>query len=497
MSRVLLCQLLIFFALGSSAQQMESKPSDGRLFVHTDKDVYLANETIWLSAYVFGHHTEELVQHKVLSIVLSRADSGQLLISEKYQIRNGLSSGKLILPDSIRPGLYKLIAYTDILKPPLKPVALFTANVYLGRRPNSDLKRNDPKSVLENGDKVLKGVRAQLLTDKQVYEKREMAKMKIKLSDSSGRPLQGLFSVSVAHVTRLNGNHRKIVDVYPQSLSNIIVHSPQPLVLNVKYSGRSIDRSVDIIMFGNNGLQVLSTNNKGRQQIDVDRLLTTYGKKISFMVSGNKSSSYQIDVLDTLLSTGILLAKEHILSPETLTELENVPIKLPDLADRVFELSTVTIKGGSRRSTSYKGVPGVNDCGDWVDEFDYLNYPYSQKRYQPIVGKQYKKRTDLNGENNAFKVEPVYYTGCETSVKKYVTLVKGINLESTFYGLDQSSVSLQYLTTLFWDSAILTDLNGNAEISFRTADLSGEYRIILQGITNDKVCYGEAFLEVK
>ena len=91
----------------------------------------------------------------------------------------------------------------------------------------------------------------------------------------------------------------------------------------------------------------------------------------------------------------------------------------------------------------------------------------------------------------------MYYTGCASSTTKNVTLTKGINLESLFYGLDKSSAQLQQLTTLFWGPELLSDVSGNSEISFSTADLSGTYRIVLQGITNGQVCYGETVIAVE
>lgn len=93
-------------------------------------------------------------------------------------------------------------------------------------------------------------------------------------------------------------------------------------------------------------------------------------------------------------------------------------------------------------------------------------------------------------------MEPIVYNGCSTT-KQETTLFKGINLPNKFYGLDKTSNSLQFLTTLFWDAGLLTNINGEAEFSFITADLSGEYKIILQGITVDNTVYGKIDIAVK
>ena len=474
---------LLFFLLFCCTFSAYSQQRVG-LFVHTDKTIYAKNETIWFSGYLLGT-AEHQSRHSLLNVVISSADSGKVLVEEKYAMDHGISIGKLILPDSIKDGIYKFIAYTDVLGPASKPQASFSTTLTIGNRfgtatPNASL---NTRSMQEG--------KAQLSTDRPAYRKREKVRLKVKLQD------QSLFSVAAVYHTRLNDDQKRIMESSVNTTENISEDQQQPLTLSVKNKNKTLDKAIDVVLFGNNGIKILSTDKIGLLKLERNTLLSPYGKKVAVMVSGQKAKDYQIELHNPMLETGILLAKENIMpAAQLISRKHSRQQSLQNAMEKIVELNAVTIKG-TNNSSILRGKPGVNDCGDWVDEYDYLNYPYSEKRYHPIIGKLYKKRTDIDQFMRSFKVEPIYYTGCEGAAQKTATLIKGVNLETPFYGLDKSSSQLQYLTTVFWGAGLLSNADGEAELSFSTADLSGEYRIILQGITDKGVCYGEVTFVVK
>jgi uncharacterized protein YfaS (alpha-2-macroglobulin family) len=55
----------------------------------------------------------------------------------------------------------------------------------------------------------------------------------------------------------------------------------------------------------------------------------------------------------------------------------------------------------------------------------------------------------------------------------------------------------QYLSTIFWKHAIVTDEKGEASVEFYTGDITGRFRIVVQGITDNDVIYGDRFFEVE
>jgi hypothetical protein len=91
------------------------------LFIHFDKNIYVSNENAWFAAYILNPLN---TLSEVLSISLVNHNNRRIVKTEQFSIMNGFSAGKIFLPDSIKPGDYDLIGYTDLLHND-KPVDLF------------------------------------------------------------------------------------------------------------------------------------------------------------------------------------------------------------------------------------------------------------------------------------------------------------------------------------------------------------------------------------
>jgi len=96
------------------------------LFLHCDKTIYTNNETIWFAAYLTDKRGGNILQHNTLSVALINDDKSKgVYLSEQYLMKDGLSSGSIDLPDSIPPGSYNLVGYTNILNKNGEPKAIF------------------------------------------------------------------------------------------------------------------------------------------------------------------------------------------------------------------------------------------------------------------------------------------------------------------------------------------------------------------------------------
>lgn len=96
------------------------------LFVHTDKHIYTNNEHIWFSAYLLQCGQDSTAMHQLLSVALVQAGTRHCAVQHKYAMAYGRSFGSLLLPDSIAPGEYQLLAYTNVTDKDSMPVAIFT-----------------------------------------------------------------------------------------------------------------------------------------------------------------------------------------------------------------------------------------------------------------------------------------------------------------------------------------------------------------------------------
>ncbi|UYQ95870.1 hypothetical protein MKQ68_12245 [Chitinophaga horti] len=97
--------------LDSLAAQMGELPPQTSLYLRTNKDIYIAGEDLWFSAWSLDAQKLMLsAQDKILYLQLSHGDS--VMWKEMYPITNGLSQGHVYLPDTLTAGDYLLQAYS-------------------------------------------------------------------------------------------------------------------------------------------------------------------------------------------------------------------------------------------------------------------------------------------------------------------------------------------------------------------------------------------------
>ncbi|HWZ15987.1 MAG TPA: MG2 domain-containing protein [Mucilaginibacter sp.] len=87
-----------------------------KIFVHTDKNVYLPGEIVWFKVYcVDGNDHKPLNLSKVGYIEV--LDNNQNPVTQaKISLKNGIGSGSLYIPVSVNNGNYRLRAYTNWMK---------------------------------------------------------------------------------------------------------------------------------------------------------------------------------------------------------------------------------------------------------------------------------------------------------------------------------------------------------------------------------------------
>ncbi len=94
-------------------QKMEFNYPEQKIFVHLDKNEYMAGETMWMKVYLTNAASHRPDTRSTnLYIELINAD-GEMTNLELMRLDNGFSHGDITLPDSISEGNYQLLAYTD------------------------------------------------------------------------------------------------------------------------------------------------------------------------------------------------------------------------------------------------------------------------------------------------------------------------------------------------------------------------------------------------
>lgn len=375
---------------------------------------------------------------------------------------------------------------------------------------------------------------ASIKTEKAVYGKQDSVKVKLKLNDSAGKPISGILSVAVVQGNRLTSSFQSIDSYFylnqllgnlPQDPSGsgfhnkdylehilltkgwrrytwqdvisstvkdtIQLYAGMPIKGSVTSNNKPLKAPVSIVALGGSNLGLITTQKDGSFILDESQLLTESDKKILFKISGN--NNYKIHINDPYVTLNQKLAQQlEVNNTDAISNnLNSADQELKGLQKNII-LQAVEIKAnrGSSSIRGFKGEPGTNSCGDYVDEYDYLNYEYSENRYKPIVGKLYKKRTDLRGGRVWFKVDPVYYFSCINEDNSRNLIISGIYNGKEYYGKMTDGSGLQYQSTLYWQSGLVTTDTGEAEFVFKTGDIADTFKIVVQGITNNGVVAG-------
>ena len=103
-------------AVRTQFEQSQSRSFKEKIFVHTDKTVYLAGELIWFKVYntdVYMHMPVDL--SKIAYVEILSADKKPAL-QGKIAMNSGTGSGSFLIPPSLSSGNYMLRAYTNWMK---------------------------------------------------------------------------------------------------------------------------------------------------------------------------------------------------------------------------------------------------------------------------------------------------------------------------------------------------------------------------------------------
>ncbi len=87
-----------------------------KVFLHTDKDLFSAGETIWYSPYVvLGPYNQPSSGSNVVHVDLIDPNGG-IVMSQTHGLLNGMGSGSMEIPKNLPTGTYQLRSYTQWMR---------------------------------------------------------------------------------------------------------------------------------------------------------------------------------------------------------------------------------------------------------------------------------------------------------------------------------------------------------------------------------------------
>ena len=388
-------------------------------------------------------------------------------------------------------------------------------------------------------------------TDSTSYSARQKVSVKFKVTDGVQNPLRSLFSVACVQENRLDVKKMTDIESYTYLRSELAsltfknkllgnqadniafledvllvkgwrrykwqdvealkaTDTIQPTAsLNVTgittLNSKALKKPVQLfiakfITTKMSGIELLDTDSSGRFELTNEKLESEGNKALQITVNNKNKQEYTIKVNDAYKEMNKKLAASLLFNHYNISSFsqtsQGVVLKKEEGAKRLLD-----VKVTAKKDVSIFGTRGPNACGDYVCSFGVLNCPnHPFDGYEPVLGQTYTVKSAGGGS----VVGKVIYTGCQDLLqenkKEYQAKIDGIYTKKEFYVADFSKSDAsdpQYLSTIYWNHSLLTNDNGEADVTFYTSDISGRFKIVVQGITDKDVVYGEKVFDVR
>ena len=102
--------------LTKKVENYSSTHLEEKLFLHTDKSVYLSDEVCWFKIYNVDGFFHLPLALSTVAYVEVLDNHSKAIVQEKVTLQNGLGTGSIKLPNNINSGNYTLRAYTNWMK---------------------------------------------------------------------------------------------------------------------------------------------------------------------------------------------------------------------------------------------------------------------------------------------------------------------------------------------------------------------------------------------
>ena len=180
---------------------IQDSPSED-MFLHIDRDRFIAGEDIWFSIYNIDRQTGKLSEISSVAYVELLNPWNVPVIQKRLQLTGGLSEGNIFLSDTLSSGTYTVRAYTNRMKSFL-PENCFMGDVEIFNpfgNTSFMLKEGSVNKLKfkDNDNRTEEKGRVSLVSD-SIFGRREKVTLKIRNDkDDEGQSDNSVISISVA-----------------------------------------------------------------------------------------------------------------------------------------------------------------------------------------------------------------------------------------------------------------------------------------------------------
>ncbi len=183
------------------------------VFLHLDRSSIVVGEQLYFKAYIISKIKSQDNKSKILYIELVDHNN-KIKANSRSNIDNGICESSITIPDSLTSGMYKIFAYTNLMRNFPSSSYLRTALIIIGLKNDARNKLNDRINNLDSSNiknifnnqtnaafedtELSNKISLDCKADKQVYYRKEKVTLSLNLKDISSKPLNGSFSISVS-----------------------------------------------------------------------------------------------------------------------------------------------------------------------------------------------------------------------------------------------------------------------------------------------------------
>ena len=556
-------QLLILFVLFSVCFSSKAEePIYERVYVHTDKDCYVAGEDIRVKFYVIDRNFQPSVLSKVGYVEI--CDTVKPQIQLKVALEKGSGAGKIRIPRDIPSGIYQLSGYTRYMRNEgdavffRKQIVIVNAGQQI-----PDPKRFELTDKYENIQTEKRSVEKEssglsIKTDKSEYGNRQ--KVVLSLNNIPNNTADLVISVSlnesIAFVPETNEQEwlKQVRNTFPLSgqwlpeyeghiISGRFAPKPQgeQLLSSIAFVGKDIHYINGQVNIQDGTANFYTSEISGKQQIVTSVVSQSYDKvpyRMDIISPFSESLPANLPILQIYPDEKQLLERyiavqiqEKIdsgfignrvqssgnifLQPLLSYDLDQYT-RFSTISETILEfISRVRVSkvGDKRRINvfleeyqrfSLKNTLVLLDGIPVYDHEDILNYnPMYIKRINIYDG-----RYLFGGESFECIVSfqtregdlPFFQLSDNSQLLNYDCPQLPLPFEFPDYSIDKVKTSRKpdFRSTLYWNPSVEYAKDKPVNLSFYTSDLSGEFKVTVEGITTDgKLMQNVSYFRVK
>lgn len=543
----------------NSNQDNKNSPVNEQIIIQTNNDFYLSGESIFYKTICLNASSKEIFLFSKIAYVELVNSENVLILRHKQIIEKGISFNDFFIPTNIETGSYKIITYTNLSQKnnDYSEKEIFILNPYLSfpeKYKDTNVKKEITALLTAKNKSHLN-----INLNKKEYRKRE--KVSINFSDNlEGNFVLNVIktdSVPVLQETKNNTLYSQIKkDILNNNAINLLIPENRGEIFTGKITAKNGDINVEnkkiaLSIPGENfDFKISTTNQNGEFKFVLDNF---NGEEAYFQVFEKDKEKYKIEVTEAQsLKTKTTVSNikinsvyaEALLKRSIANQIQNIYYHTK--SDTVFAYKKskpfyygadkeYLLKDYNPQNTvkeifveiipevyiSKKDGKQTFNVNDYVvnDSDIYYNTlvlidGFLLQEFEELLTFDPTYFTKINFVNKGYFLNKYLFNGVVNLTTKDFNYIPKTeqdyiikkNLErpqlnKKYYQLDYSKNSFDkipdYRYQLCWEPNI-TKISTQKMFEFYTSDISGNYKIILEGITkNGESIFIENYIQVK